>query len=618
MINGFAELSAALFAAILHSIWQGCILALLFVILSPRLRSSQSRYLLAMSLFLMAPVAFIGTLVHALTQTHTVAQPTPAMADPSLAGYFAIAWCIGAAFVGGRFFFGWLWLRLVIVRKTVAVPAPIEALFEGAKKTIRSSCRIGVRASGSIVSPMVTGVIKPIVVLPVSMLSGTPPNVLTAIFVHELLHIRRLDHIAVFFQAIGEILLFYHPAVYWLSAESRRCREYRCDDDSVRHLGDRYDYARALLSIEESPGDPLVPALLMNGGELMNRVERILCDDIKPKSARLQFSGMLAFAFVALLAYSLSFGNTTQQSELEQSRQHALTIPWLPPSVTQWSGIIEDAAERHDVSADVLALMLLVESHGEALAKSSSGARGLMQVMPQTGRAIAEKRGIADFDIAQLFDPETNIDFGAWYLAQLMERFSDQPERTEELAISAYNAGPGEVVAYISGSGSLPEETVRYKDMLLSMLSEAGKDRSIVLEGRKAELRQRLPAFMAPVEGRVSSRFGSDGGAKGIHKGVDIVAPLGTPVLAPVGGQVKSTGEDVNRGKFITVGHVNGVESHYYHLSEISVTTGRSIAAGDVLGAVGNSGVSTGPHLHFEVREFGQSVSPALYGLVLE
>ncbi len=361
------------------------------------------------------------------------------------------------------------------------------------------------------------------------MLSGTPPNVLTAVFVHELLHIRRYDHIAVFFQALGETLLFYHPAVHWLSAEARRAREYRCDDESVRQLGDRYDYARALLSIEEAPSDPLVPALMMNGGEFMNRVERILGKDIKPTSARPHFSGMLAFGCAALLTYSLSFGNDTRNDGIDGLQPHTLNIAWLPPSVTQWQGMIEGAAERHDVSADVLALMLLVESHGEALATSSGGARGLMQVMPKTGQAIAEKRGISDFDTAQLFDPETNIDFGAWYLAQMMDRFSEQPDRSQELAISAYNAGPGSVDSYLSGNGSLPKETVGYQNMLLSMLSEAGKDRSLVLEGRKAELRDRLPALVAPVEGNVSSRFGVSHGKKACTKASTSSLPWARP-----------------------------------------------------------------------------------------
>ncbi len=619
MISGLPELSAALFTAILHSIWQGCVLAVLFAVVSRQLQSSQSRYLLAMASFLAATLAFVATFLHTLSQVSVVVLPSTVPAEPSLAPVFALAWCIGAAFVGGRYFLGWLWLRLVIVRRSVEVPANIQALFDDARRAVDAPGRILVRASASIRSPMVTGVIQPIVLLPVAMLSGVPANVLTAVFTHELLHVRRFDHVAVFLQAFGETLLFFHPAVRWLSAEARRYREYRCDDESVRHLGNRFDYANALVSIEESAGGSTLPALLMNGDDLMNRVERLVCKDSGTESTRLHFAGMLAFASIALLAYSLSFAKETRQDASEQQAEsHELSIAWLPPSVAQWSGLIEEAAERHDVSANVLALMLLVESHGESLATSSFGARGLMQVMPKTGEAIASQRGIADFNVDQLFEPATNIDFGAWYLAQMMERFADQPERNQELAITAYNAGPGAVSAYLSGNKPLRDETVGYRDMLMSMLSEADESRSLVLEGRKADLRERIPAFMPPVEGRVSSQFGKDGAGKEMHRGVDIAAPMGTPVVAPVRGDVKTVGEDDKRGKYITVRHAYGVESRYYHLSEISVSVGDKLEAGDRLGDVGNSGVSSGPHLHFEVRELGQPVSPSLYGLVLE
>lgn len=619
MTSVAAELCGALYSAILHSVWQGCFLALFYLILSRRLQSSRSRYRLAMSSFLLAATAFIGTFLLAFASMRSGTASLPSAPSVPAASYFAFAWCAGAAFFGGRLFCGWLWLRIVVVRRSVAVPPSIRLMFEDAKTAVGAAGRITVRASASIRSPMVTGVLKPIVLLPVSMLSGVPPNVLHTVFIHELLHVRHLDHIAVFLQAIGETLLFYHPAVRWLSAEARRCREYRCDDESVRELGNRFDYARALISIEEAPGDPLVPALLMNGDDMMNRVERLLCDDKNTGAAKLHFSGLVAFACLALLMHSLSYGNDEKKQASEfQRNDAAISIAWLPPAVTQYSSVIEDAAARHGVSADVLALMLLVESHGDVQATSSSGARGLMQVMPKTGQAIAEQRGIADFDSEQLFDAETNIDFGAWYLAQQMERFADQPERVQELAISAYNAGPRKVADYVSGSQPLPVETAGYRDLLLSMLAEAGKDRSLALEGRKAALRERLPAFRPPVEGHVASRFGAGGGERRVHKGVDIAAPLGTPVVAPVDGQVSAVGEDATRGKYITVRHAYGVESRYYHLSDVSVEVGHPIRAGEPLGAVGSSGLSTKSHLHFEVRELGQAVSPSLYGLVLE
>ncbi len=615
MSDGFILGSEALFTAILHSVWQGCVLAAIYAVSSRRLQASQSRYLLAISLFLVAPVAFVVTAVLAFNTEPAQGTLVQQSAALPLATYFALAWCVGSAFVGGRFLCGCIWLRLVIVRNSFAVPAPIERLFHEARTAVAASRRICIRASDSIRSPMVTGVIRPIVLLPASMLSGVPSNVLHAVFIHELLHVRRLDHIAVFLQAIGESILFYHPAVRWLSAEARRNREYRCDDESVRHLGNRFEYARALVAVEETPGYPSVPALLMNGGELMKRVERLMSDDATTGSARMHYTGLFAFLMTALLFYSLSY--SSDEPDVAEAG-HELSISWLPPAVTRYSDLIEQAARRHNVSPDVLALMLLVESHGEPEAESSAGARGLMQVMPKTGEAIAAERGLEGFGPDQLFDPATNIDFGAWYLANMMERFAEDPSRQQELAIAAYNAGPRRAEAYANGDEALSVESARYRDLLLSMLSEADDDRSLVLEGRKATLRDRLPAFKRPVEGRITSQFGADGGARGMHSGVDIAAPEGAPVRAPVRGQVSAVGEDATRGKYVAVRHANGVESRYYHLSDVDVEVGRSVEAGETLGAVGSTGASTKAHLHFEIRELGEAVSPSLYGVVLD
>ncbi len=620
MTSVASELSAALFSAILHSIWQGCALALIYVVLSPRLRSSQSYYLLAIWLFAAAPISFVWTFIWAYGQASINVEPTVfyEISAPTLDFYFTIAWCIGVAFVGGRFFCGWLWLQLAIVRTATDVPPPIQALFDASKRSLAIPNRVAIRASSLVRSPMLIGVIKPIVLLPISMTSGVPASMLSAVLTHELLHLRRLDHVAVLLQAVGETLLFYHPAVRWLSMEARRAREYRCDDDSIRLLGDKYEYARTLVTLEQSQHENAVPALMMNGGELMDRVERILVTQTKTKHSRFNFVGLAAFISVAFLTYSLSVADELDQTEDGSTvNTQTVSISWLPPSVTQWDEYIEKAAANHGVPANVLALVLFIESGGNEQAISSAGARGLMQVMPQTGSLIAEQRNIAGFEVEQLFDPQTNIDFGAWYLAQQLSRFSEHDEESVALAISAYNAGPKAVTAYLAGDQQLPDETIRYRDRLLSMLSEKDSSSSTTIESYIARMRQQLPDFVAPVQGRVTSRFGFDGGQRGTHNGIDIAAAQGTPVIAPVAGRIAYVGEDTKRGKFVTVRHAMGIESHYFHLSEIAVELGARIAAGEALGEVGSTGLSKAPHLHFEVREFGKPVSPELYGFAV-
>lgn len=94
------------------------------------------------------------------------------------------------------------------------------------------------------------------------------------------------------------------------------------------------------------------------------------------------------------------------------------------------------------------------------------------------------------------------------------------------------------------------------------------------------------------------------------HKGVDLAVPMGTPVRSIAEGVVVFTGTFGGFGKLVTILHKNSVVSMYGHLSEIFVNTGETISAGRLIGRVGSSGASTGPHLHFEVHKDNKPIDP--------
>ena len=94
------------------------------------------------------------------------------------------------------------------------------------------------------------------------------------------------------------------------------------------------------------------------------------------------------------------------------------------------------------------------------------------------------------------------------------------------------------------------------------------------------------------------------------HPGVDIALAIGTPVRAAGGGTVSQAGADAEYGRFVLIAHPDGLESMYGHLDRVLVSTGATVGAGDVVGLSGNSGRSTAPHLHFEVRRDGRHVDP--------
>lgn len=119
----------------------------------------------------------------------------------------------------------------------------------------------------------------------------------------------------------------------------------------------------------------------------------------------------------------------------------------------------------------------------------------------------------------------------------------------------------------------------------------------------------------APVKNaRITSRFGYRtnpiSGRYGFHTGLDLAAPAGTPVAAAFYGTVEETGENEVWGKYVLLRHSDSLETYYCHLSAVNVTQGAVLRNGEIIGYVGSTGWSTGPHLHFEVRIDGVRMDP--------
>lgn len=120
--------------------------------------------------------------------------------------------------------------------------------------------------------------------------------------------------------------------------------------------------------------------------------------------------------------------------------------------------------------------------------------------------------------------------------------------------------------------------------------------------------------FSWPVRGYISSYYGwrtsPFTGSRQFHSGLDISAPEGTPVRAPMAGRVQATGYDANSGNYIVIAHHGGYKTLYAHLSVIRVKVGEYVKLGDRIGDVGSTGLSTGSHLHFTVYKNGVTVNP--------
>lgn len=120
-----------------------------------------------------------------------------------------------------------------------------------------------------------------------------------------------------------------------------------------------------------------------------------------------------------------------------------------------------------------------------------------------------------------------------------------------------------------------------------------------------------------PTRGWISSRFGHRvspfTNQKEFHRGLDICTKMNTPIIAPADGVVASSKTDYGYGKVLSINHGYGLKTRYAHLSKVLVKRGQHIKRGDKIALVGNTGRSTGPHLHYEVKLKGVQVDPYRY-----
>jgi len=173
--------------------------------------------------------------------------------------------------------------------------------------------RIGVRVrvrliiTAKVAVPCVVGWLKPVILLPPAAMAGLTPLQLEMVLAHELSHIRRYDYLVNLVQVAVETLLFYHPVVRWISSDLRRERELCCDDSAVQACGDALHYAHALTDLEALRAADLSPAMGVNGGDLVMRVERLITPHpalgvSAPRYAGLMLASVLCLGSLLALA----------------------------------------------------------------------------------------------------------------------------------------------------------------------------------------------------------------------------------------------------------------------------------------------------------------------------
>ncbi len=193
-----------------------------------------------------------------------------------LAPWLAGAWSLGVAVCLLRLMRGCLWVRRIRWRQTEpAEPAWLEIL-DDLRLRLEISRPVRLFKSTLVQVPTVIGWMRPLILLPAATLAGLAPEQLEAILAHELAHVRRFDYLVNACQCVLETLMFYHPAVWWVSRCVREERENCCDDLVVQVCGNRLAYARALATLAESSAGLPELAFAASGAPLLARIRRLL------------------------------------------------------------------------------------------------------------------------------------------------------------------------------------------------------------------------------------------------------------------------------------------------------------------------------------------------------
>ncbi len=503
--------------ALVHSLWQGALVGAVAALALRRARSGPAaiRHAIAHGALWLIAGALVATTFVELDSVRaapsvraSVALGARTLARTEIAALVVLGgWSLGALVRTARLALGLVGVQRLRRRAQPLPPAWADTL-------ARLSERIGVRVHVAIAAvadldgPMVVGVLRPLVLVPLAHAARMPSAAIEAALAHELAHVLRHDYLLNVLQSIVDAVLFYHPVARWLSARVRLEREFACDELAVARAVDRLDYACGLAELEGARSSAH-PALAAHGGTLMSRITRLLDPDFpratrRPVSPRFggavpSFAGILVSATIAIGVPACvgltddvdapEARNAVEPTAVAAATPSEVAVPvaWLADDLSPVAAEIDRAAKRHRVDPALLAIVTWVESRGQVDAKSPMGARGLMQLMPATAQKIAEQRGLSDHRVELLDDPRYNLDLGAYHLAELIEEYGagdSLDADTIALAAAAYNGGRKSADAWLHGQ-PLPDETAHYSELVVALWNERELPESATLAARR-------------------------------------------------------------------------------------------------------------------------------------
>src|SRR5438552_8173590 len=320
--------------ALLHSLWQGAVIGVVLSAAMGLLRrnTANTRYWVAYIALLLMVVLPICTVLFSRPSLARVGSGqvlTPAITQPAILpspgessggvridangrswNYYVerkleaalpwvtLVWTLGVVVSSVRLCRGWAQARQLMLGEKQLIPQQWQETLECLMKQLRVTRPVLLLESSLVRIPTAVGCLRPMILLPASTLTGLTPQQLETILVHELAHIRRNDYLLNLVQTVIETLLFYHPAMWWVSSQVRVERENCCDDLTVSTTGDATVYARALTQMEKLRQPTPSLAIAATGGSLSNRIHRLV--KVEPSPATGPWRGFIVL--IAVLA----------------------------------------------------------------------------------------------------------------------------------------------------------------------------------------------------------------------------------------------------------------------------------------------------------------------------
>ncbi|MEQ8425749.1 MAG: M56 family metallopeptidase, partial [Cyclobacteriaceae bacterium] len=248
-------------------------------------------------------------------------------------------WVIGVVFFSIRFFGGLVYIRLLRANLKQIGDYWEQQVAQLSKK-IGLKRFVAVAESVHIDKPIVIGYLKPLILLPVGLLSGLPPQQIEAILLHELTHIKRHDFLVNIIQSVIEVVLFFNPFVWLLSAMIREERECCCDDQVIQYGSDPLTYVNALARMEEvrlNSTPSLALAFNKNKFHVFNRIKRIMETSVNKQPNKVRPFALFILVAVAMISASwISMDKETKSTvKVEDETTLASTPVQIPLDTTR-------------------------------------------------------------------------------------------------------------------------------------------------------------------------------------------------------------------------------------------------------------------------------------------